>query len=503
MMLLRQYISLALLVRFLAWGLQECIGAPPWPLDASRRMSERDLNADRVDADESQARTMALDPSLEEQQLVEAAFQRRGTPLHARERRAEALLGGGFVVGCALVALLSPPTGVEIDPAAALLCALALAVAVRVHFIVGPGYTVPTQLAFVPLAFAIPPALLAPATACVFAAAQLADVSRGRLPLSRVALVPGNTWFALGPAVVLAAAGGPQAGEATMPVLLAAVAAQVAIDAIMSGVRDVLHGGLNVRALLDDAWLYGVDLALTPVGFIVALALPTRPWAVLAIVPLLGILAVFARERDARMHGLAELNAAYRGTALVLGDVVEADDGYTGEHCRAVVDLALDAGRHLALPAGRLRNLEFAALLHDVGKVSVPKRIINKPGALDEDEWMVMRRHTIEGQRMLDRVGGFMRDVGVIVRAHHERWDGTGYPDGLAGEAIPLESRIIACCDAWNAMTTTRAYRPALPEEVAMRELRINAGSQFDPQVVAAVLAVAPTALRAHEFLVE
>jgi HD-GYP domain-containing protein (c-di-GMP phosphodiesterase class II) len=96
-----------------------------------------------------------------------------------------------------------------------------------------------------------------------------------------------------------------------------------------------------------------------------------------------------------------------------------------------------------------------------------------------------------------------MRDVGVIVRAHHERWDGTGYPDGLAGEAIPLESRIIACCDTWNAMTTTRAYRPALPEEAAMNELRTNAGSQFDPQVVIAVLAVAPTGLRAHEFLVE
>jgi putative nucleotidyltransferase with HDIG domain len=436
---------------------------------------------------------MALDPSLEEQQLVEAALQRRFTPLQARERRAETLLGGGFALACMLLALGYPPGDVAIDYAAALFCALALAIAVRVHFIVGQGYTVPTQLAFIPLAFAIPPALLAPAVASVFAAVQLGDVLRGRLPLSRVALVPGNTWFAVGPAVVLAAAGSPAATEATVPLLVAMVAAQVAIDATMSGIRDALHGGLDVRALLGEGWLYAVDVALTPVAFLAALALGERPWAALAIVPLLGVLAVFARERDARMRSLAELNSAYRGTALVLGDVVEADDGYTGEHCRDVVDLAVEIGRRLRLPAERIRNLEFAALLHDVGKVAIPKRIINKPGALDDDEWAVIRRHTIEGQRMLDRVGGFMREVGVIVRAHHERWDGRGYPDGLAGKAIPLEARIIACCDAWNAMTTTRSYRAALSEDVAAHELLGNAGSQFDPEVVVAVLAVVAT----------
>ena len=137
-----------------------------------------------------------------------------------------------------------------------------------------------------------------------------------------------------------------------------------------------------------------------------------------------------------------------------------------------MVDLAVEVGRRLRLPADRMRNLEFGALLHDVGKVAIPKAIINKPGKLDEDEWAVVRRHTIEGQRMLDRVGGFMREVGVIVRTHHERWDGRGYPDGLAGEAIPLEARIIACCDTWNAMTTTRSYRAALSEDVAAHELR-------------------------------
>ena len=444
---------------------------------------------------------MALDPSFEEQQHVEAALERRGMPLRARERRAELLLGGGFVLACILLLLAAPPWQAALDPAAALCCALALAVAVSVHFVVGPGYTVPTQLAFIPLAFAVPPALLAPAAAAVFAAAQLVDVVRGQLPISRLALVPSNTWFALGPAAVLAATGAPTAAEATVPLVAGIVAAQVAIDATMSCIRDALHGELDPRAVLGEAWLYAVDVALTPIAFVVALALPAHPWAALAIVPLLGVLAVFARERDARMQGLAELNTAYRGTALVLGDVVEADDGYTGEHCRDVVELAVAVGRRQGLSADRLRNLEFAALLHDVGKVAVPKSIINKPGALDPHEWEIVRQHTIQGQRMLDRVGGFMREVGTIVRSHHERWDGSGYPDGLAGDAIPLEARIIGCCDAWNAMTTTRSYREALSDDVAAHELRANSGTQFDPNIVVATLAVAQPERPLHEFV--
>ena len=99
-----------------------------------------------------------------------------------------------------------------------------------------------------------------------------------------------------------------------------------------------------------------------------------------------------------------------------------------------------------------------------------------------------MESHTLEGQKLLDRVGGFMRNVGSIVRSHHERWDGRGYPDGLVGEAIPIEARIIACCDSWNAMRTDRSYRTALTPEVARAELVANAGHQFDPRVVEAFL---------------
>jgi putative nucleotidyltransferase with HDIG domain len=210
----------------------------------------------------------------------------------------------------------------------------------------------------------------------------------------------------------------------------------------------------------------------------------TTPVAVLSLVPLLGLFAIFARERHRRLESMLELSSAYRGTALVLGDVIEADDGYTGEHCKSVVSLALELAEHLNLSADRQRNLEFAALLHDVGKIAIPKEIINKPGKLDPHEWTIIKTHTLEGQKMLDRVGGFMREVGMIVRSHHERWDGGGYPDGLAGEQIPIEARIISCCDTWNAMRTDRPYRNALGVDVAISELLSNAGKQFDPRVL-------------------
>ena len=144
----------------------------------------------------------------------------------------------------------------------------------------------------------------------------------------------------------------------------------------------------------------------------------------------------------------------------------------------------------MALDEDARRETEMGALLHDIGKIAVPDEIINKPGPLDEDEWKIMRTHTIEGERMLQQVGGLLSNVGRVVRASHERWDGGGYPDGLAGEEIPVAAHICAACDAFNAMTTDRSYRRALPLEVAIRELRDNAGTQFAPAVVEALLAV-------------
>jgi putative nucleotidyltransferase with HDIG domain len=260
------------------------------------------------------------------------------------------------------------------------------------------------------------------------------------------------------------------------------------VDFAASGLRFVAEAGASWSSQLRSSWVYAIDAAFSVIAVIIAQDIHKTPVAALAPLPLLALLAVLARERHYRIEGLIELNSAYRGTALVLGDVVEADDAYTGYHCKGVVRLALTLADEFGLNAEQRRNLEFAALLHDVGKIAIPKAIINKPGKLDPDEWRIITTHTVEGQRMLDQVGGLMRSVGLIVRSHHERWDGTGYPDGLAGEDVPLEARIISCCDAWNAMLTDRSYRKALPYEMARTELLAGAGHQFDPSIVSVFL---------------
>ena len=246
-------------------------------------------------------------------------------------------------------------------------------------------------------------------------------------------------------------------------------------------------------------WVYLTDACLSCVGLLVAAASLGRPGLVLLILPLVGLLWLFAREREQRLEHELALSTAYRGTALLLGDMVEADDQYTGEHSRDVVDLAITLADALHIDAATRRNVEFTALLHDVGKIRVPKAIINKPGTLDDAEWTIIRRHTIEGEMMLRRVGGVLATVGQFVRSSHERYDGSGYPDGLAGDEIPIESRIVSVCDAYSAMTSNRPYRAALTANQALAELRRSAGTQFDPKIVTAIehRAKPRTALRA------
>jgi HD-GYP domain-containing protein (c-di-GMP phosphodiesterase class II) len=242
---------------------------------------------------------------------------------------------------------------------------------------------------------------------------------------------------------------------------------------------------VQLRAMV---WVYSIDAGLAPVGLAVAFAAESSPYGVLLALPLVALLSVFARERRVRIDHELELRDAYRGTAFLLGDVVEADDEYTGVHSRDVVELTLRVADELGLSTRERRDAEFAALLHDVGKVRIPNTIINKPGPLTVEERAVMEQHTIEGERLLLRVGGLLGEIGRIVRSCHERWDGEGYPDGLAGEEIPLIARIVACCDAYNAMTSDRSYRKALPQEVAVEELRKCSGTQFDPAVVDALI---------------
>lgn len=424
-----------------------------------------------------------------ESERLRASFAGREQRMLDAERHAAVIVGVGFLAAAvALAAFAGEQRSVPLPVVA--LYVLGLAAASEVRFEIGAGFTVPTQAVFVPMLFAVPVSLAPLLVALSLALASLPSILTGRAPVSRLLRVPGNSWFALGPALVLALAN-DHSPSGRWGVLVLALIAQCACDISASAVRERLRGGLTITELtVEMRQVYLIDLTLAPLGLVVAIAAVERPWAVLLIAPLFGVLRWFSKERRTRLEQLIELNDAYRGTALLLGDVVEADDAYTGEHCKDVVHLALDVARELGLDAEQQRIVEFGGLLHDIGKIAVPKEIVNKPGKLDPQEWEIIKTHTVEGQRMLERVGGFMGKVGWIVRSHHERWDGGGYPDGLRGEHIPLEARIIACCDAFNAMTTTRPYRRAMPSSVALAELLAHAGAQFDPLVVEALSAV-------------
>lgn len=406
------------------------------------------------------------------------------------EVRAECVVAAGLVA--AIVALfLLDPHGRDADPLLFGLGVVLLVLSHAARIDLPFAWTTPVQMALVPVLFILPAWLVPVCMTCSIVIARIPDVAGGRTSAARLLLSPGNAWFTVGSASVLLVAGSPSPDEAGLLLLAAMLAAQFGTDFAMSSLFHLFTKRAPLREqLAESATVYGIDAALAPVGLLAAMSIDESPWYLVLMIPMFGVLAVFASERRTRMRQLTELNGAYRGTALVLAEVVDADDAYTGEHTRDVVELSVTVATRLGLSEVRLRNVEFGALLHDVGKVAIPNAIINKPGPLTDAEWAVMRTHTIEGQRMLDRVGGLMREVGQIVRASHERIDGSGYPDGLAGDAIPCEARIIAACDAYNAMTTTRPYRPAMDPAAAAAELVRCAGSQFDPVVVEALLAV-------------
>jgi HD-GYP domain-containing protein (c-di-GMP phosphodiesterase class II) len=180
-------------------------------------------------------------------------------------------------------------------------------------------------------------------------------------------------------------------------------------------------------------------------------------------------------------------SAVTEQTRDVLVRIMHAKQPGLPDHSSGVARLATLVGRRLGMNAEQLDELARAAELHDVGKVGIPDAILDKPGELDPSEWEFIRQHTILGERILSAAPA-LRPVATIVRASHERWDGRGYPDRLSGEEIPLAARIVAVCDAYEAITQDRCYREARSEAVAREELQREAGHQFDPVVVEAFL---------------
>ena len=200
--------------------------------------------------------------------------------------------------------------------------------------------------------------------------------------------------------------------------------------------------------------------------------------------------------RRARLHG--EVERAYLSTVTALANALEAKDLQTHEHASATSRLAVAVGTELRLTPDELRDLEFAAVLHDVGKIAIPDEILSRRGPLSDEEWAYVRDHTVIGERILRGIP-FLRSAASAVRSAHERWDGAGYPDGLAAEQIPLLARIVFACDTWDVMTSDRPYRDALTADEAERRLEAEAGHQLDPQVVSALLAVVRRRSGAHE----
>ena len=193
-------------------------------------------------------------------------------------------------------------------------------------------------------------------------------------------------------------------------------------------------------------------------------------------------------ERDELQSERQRLLAETAGVSALIA-AVEARDSYTGEHSRFVVELVTRVAEAMDLPPHATSEVQQVALLHDIGKLAVPDSVLNNPGRLNEHEWDLMRQHPSIGARIVASLPD-LAHLGSAIRAEHERWDGCGYPDGLAGRTIPVASRVVFVCDAYHAMTSDRPYRRALSSKQAMNEISEGAGTQFCPDCAQALLEV-------------
>jgi HD-GYP domain-containing protein (c-di-GMP phosphodiesterase class II) len=398
----------------------------------------------------------------------------------------EAVAATAFVLGAAALAVFGPSVR-SFSILAVVATVIAYLAAGQVRFPVGSAWTAPTQLVFVPMLFVLPTPFVPLIVGACSVADQLPDALGGRLSPARALARVADSFYSLGPALILVLFDGQVFSWAHWPLFLLAFLAQIPFDAGAGLSRTWFAERVSPSMQLPMLWLYATDASLSCIGLVIAASAVEQSGLVLLALPLIGLLWLLARERRQRLDFGLALSTAYRGTATLLGYVVEADDQYTGAHSRDVVDLSRSTAAILGLGAAQRRAVEFVAMLHDVGKIFVPKEILNKPGELDAYEWQVIRGHTVQGERILKQVGGALARVARYVRSTHERFDGRGYPDGLAGEAIPIESRIVSVCDAFSAMTTDRPYRAALPIDAALEKLRDSAGAQFDPEVVSAL----------------
>jgi response regulator RpfG family c-di-GMP phosphodiesterase len=266
--------------------------------------------------------------------------------------------------------------------------------------------------------------------------------------------------------------------DAAVIVLTGAADVKTAIESLKLGAYDFIMKPVNVDELLIAA-----DRALERRQLLVE----RRQYQAM----------LESRVEQATQHLAAayrELESTYRATLEALGSALDTRDVGTEAHSRRVHGYALATAREYGLAETELRDLGHGVLLHDIGKIGIPDAILLKPGPLTPDEWDVMRTHPEIGKRLIEKIP-FLRGAVPIVYSHHEKWDASGYPRGIGGEAIPVGARIFSVVDAFDAMTFDRPYSTAIPFDAAKAELKRCAGSHFDPAVVEAFLRVPETLL--------
>jgi HD-GYP domain-containing protein (c-di-GMP phosphodiesterase class II) len=408
-----------------------------------------------------------------------------------RERFVASGIAFTFAIAAVVVAVAAPDNR-DTDPLVLVALVGLLALARRIRFEVGTVEACVDQLAFVPLLLLAPLSLVPVLVATAYLLARVPDIVRGRMHPDRWLYFVGDGWHSIAAVGVIAALAPGPVETKHLAAYGLALLAQVGMGAAVIVVNDGLIHGFKPREVFSISFAQSarIDALLSPLALMIAAVAAHEPIALAGVVPFYWLIGLFSAERRERYAAALELNQAYRGTVMVLSDVVEAEDNYTASHCRSVVELAAAVADQLGMGYESRQELEIAALLHDVGKIAIPNEILNKPAKLTDEEFALMKTHTIEGQALLDRVGGRLAKVGEVVRSCHERWDGRGYPDGLQGEEIPVAARIVFCCDAYSAMTTDRPYRKAMSREEAVMELRNNSGTQFEPRVVDALVAV-------------
>ncbi|MEX2107597.1 MAG: HD domain-containing phosphohydrolase [Solirubrobacterales bacterium] len=326
--------------------------------------------------------------TYEVEQLFARGREREVTPTHGRERAVEIGAAVAFLaIAGAMAIFMSSPRSLDLPTLAVLIGAYVITC--RAKFDFADGYTVPTELVLVPMLFLLPTPLVPLVVSFSWTLGRLFDYATGETSIHRFFQVFADCWHSIGPALVLVFAGAQIFSWEDWPVYALALMAQFAFDFSTGATRVRLIDGTRFRTQLRlIAPVYALDAALAPIGLLVAFAaIETNAAVCLLAIPLAAILSILSRERQARMEQMVELSEVYQGTAMLLGDVVEADDAYTGSHSRGVVELSVAVAQRLGLDSRQCRNVEFAALLHDVGKIAVPKEIINKPGPLDDDEW--------------------------------------------------------------------------------------------------------------------